>query len=199
MWITTTKPLRGWLISFNIYTQCCTLLTKKCTHDSWFVLSCCSCLLTYFTQTLQGYFTGTGAIIRVLAKLRLLNKMQCTPDISISNDSANTPHRSPVRASYGVYFMNSYSERVSFLLFILCSLSRYIRCNRMFCFATVDRGSIMARMHRWSVMIYGSLQAEFMETNYNSHIHRYGTSIFGKIVVDISKSINNNNQIFWRL
>ena len=30
-------------------------------------------------------------------------------------------------------------------------------------FATVDRGSIMARIHRWSVMIYGSLQAERKE------------------------------------
>ena len=48
-------------------------------------------------------------------------------------------------------------------------------------------------------MIYGSLQAEFMETKYNSDIHRYGTSIFGKIVVNISKLINNNNEIFWRL
>ena len=66
-------------------------------------------------------------------------------------------------------------------------------------FATVNRGSIMARIHWWSVMIYGSLQAQLMETTYNSHIHRYGTSIFGKIVVNISKSINNNNQIFWRL
>ena len=45
-------------------------------------------------------------------------------------------------------------------------------------------------------MIYGSLQAEFMETKYNSHIFRYGTYVFGKIVVNISKSINNNNQIF---
>ena len=66
-------------------------------------------------------------------------------------------------------------------------------------FATVNRDSIMARIHRWSVMSYGSLQAEFMETKYNSHIHRCGTSVFGKIVVDISKSINNNNQIFLRL
>ena len=41
-------------------------------------------------------------------------------------------------------------------------------------FATVDKGRIMARIHRWSVMIYGSLQAEFMETKYNSHIHGYG-------------------------
>ena len=29
-------------------------------------------------------------------------------------------------------------------------------------------------------MIYGSLRAEFMETKYNSHIHRYGTFVFGK-------------------
>ena len=54
-------------------------------------------------------------------------------------------------------------------------------------------------VNRWSMMITCSLQAEFMETKYNSHIYRYGTSIFGKIVVDISKSINNNNQIFLRL
>ena len=43
----------------------------------------------------------------------------------------------------------------------------------------------MARIHRWSVMIYGSLQAEFMETNYNIHIHGYGKFVFGKIVVNI--------------
>ena len=66
-------------------------------------------------------------------------------------------------------------------------------------FATVDKGSIMARIHRWSVMIYGSPQAEFMETTYNSHIHGYGTSVFGKIVVNLSESINNNNKKFWRL
>ena len=59
-------------------------------------------------------------------------------------------------------------------------------------FATVDRGSTRARMYRWSVMIYGSLQAEFMETKYNSHINGYGTSSFGTIVVNISTSINNN-------
>ena len=45
-------------------------------------------------------------------------------------------------------------------------------------------------------MIYGSRQAEFMETKYNSRIHRYGTSVFGKIVVNIYKSINNNNKMF---
>ena len=48
-------------------------------------------------------------------------------------------------------------------------------------------------------MIYGSLQAEFMETKYNSHIHGNGTSDFDNIVVDVSESINNNNQIFRRL
>ena len=48
-------------------------------------------------------------------------------------------------------------------------------------------------------MIYGSLQSEFIETKYNSHVDRYGTYIFGKTVVDISEPIINNNQIFWRL
>ena len=48
-------------------------------------------------------------------------------------------------------------------------------------------------------MVYGSLQSEFMEIKYNSHIHGYGTTVFGKIAVNISKSINNNNKKFWRL
>ena len=66
-------------------------------------------------------------------------------------------------------------------------------------FVIVDRGGIMAKLHRWSVMIYGSLQGEFMETRYNSRINMYGTSIFDTIVVDISKSINSNNQTLWRM
>ena len=44
-------------------------------------------------------------------------------------------------------------------------------------------------------MIYGSVQFEFMGSKYNGHIHRYGTPIFVKIVLYISKPINNNNQI----
>ena len=48
-------------------------------------------------------------------------------------------------------------------------------------------------------MMYSNLQAEFMETKYNSHMQGYGTSVFGKIVINISKSINNNNEIFRRL
>ena len=48
-------------------------------------------------------------------------------------------------------------------------------------------------------MIYGSLQAEFMETKCNGHIHIYGTPIFGKIVVYVSKPNNNDNQILWML
>ena len=66
-------------------------------------------------------------------------------------------------------------------------------------FVTVDGCSIMAWIHRWSVRIYGSLQAEFMETKYNSHIYRYGTPVFGTSVFNVSKSINNNNQLLWRL
>ena len=63
--------------------------------------------------------------------------------------------------------------------FKLCNFAVVaIECS----FATVYRCSIMARIHRWSVMIYGSLQAEFTETKYNSHFHGYGTSVFGKIV-----------------
>ena len=48
-------------------------------------------------------------------------------------------------------------------------------------------------------MIYDSLHAEFMETKDNGHIHRYGTPISDEIVVHVSKSINNDNQILWSL
>ena len=90
-------------------------------------------------------------------------------------------------SSTGVFSINRFKLRN----FAVCA----IECS----FATVYRGRIMARIHRLSVMIYGILQAEFMETKYNSHIHGYGTSVYGKIVVDISQSINNNKQIFRRL
>ena len=49
------------------------------------------------------------------------------------------------------------------------------------------------------MMIYGSLQAKFMETKHNSLIHKYGILIFGEIVVYVSKPINNDNQLIWRL
>ena len=84
-------------------------------------------------------------------------------------------------SSRGVFSINRFKLRNFAVVAIECS------------FATIYRGSIMAIIHRWSVMIYGSLQAEFMETKYNSHIHGYGISVFGKIVVNISKSINKNN------
>ena len=87
-------------------------------------------------------------------------------------------------SSRGVFGSNRFKLRYFAVVAIECS------------YATVYGGSIMARIHRSSVMIYGSPQAEFMETRYNSHIHGYGLSVFGKIVVNISKSINNNNQIF---
>ena len=47
-------------------------------------------------------------------------------------------------------------------------------------------------------MIYGSIQAEFMETNIG-HIHRYGTPIFGNNVIYVFKPIQNENQILWML
>ena len=32
------------------------------------------------------------------------------------------------------------------------------------------------------MMVYSSLQAEFMVTKYDGHIHRYGALVFGKLV-----------------
>ena len=48
-------------------------------------------------------------------------------------------------------------------------------------------------------MIYGSLEAKFMETKRSGHMHRYGLPIFGYIVVYVSKPINDDNQILWWL
>ena len=49
------------------------------------------------------------------------------------------------------------------------------------------------------MMMYGSLQAKLMETAHNSLIHKYGISIFSEIFVYVSKPINNDNQLIWRL
>ena len=35
----------------------------------------------------------------------------------------------------------------------------------------------MTRIYRWSMMVYSSLQAEFMVTKYDGHIHRYGALV----------------------
>ena len=53
----------------------------------------------------------------------------------------------------------------------------------------------MTRIHRRSMMVYSRLQAKFMGTQCNGDTHRYGTSIFMNTVVDVSESINNDNQI----
>ena len=54
-------------------------------------------------------------------------------------------------------------------------------------------------MYRRSMMIYSSLLAKYKGTMPNSRIHRYGASIFGDIIINVSKSINKEKQIFWRL
>ena len=57
----------------------------------------------------------------------------------------------------------------------------------------------MTGMYRRSMMIYSSPSAKFKGTKPNDRIHRYGASIFGDIIVNVSKSINEEKQIFWRL
>ena len=84
-------------------------------------------------------------------------------------------------SSRGVFGINHFKLHNFAVIAIECS------------FATVDRGSIMARIHRWSVMMCRlNLWRPITTVVYMEHV-------FGKIVVNISKLINNNNQIFWRL
>ena len=79
--------------------------------------------------------------------------------------------------SRGVFCINHIKLRNFVVITIECSI------------ATVDRGSIMTRIYRWSMMVYSSLQAEFMVTKYDGHIHRYGALVFGKLVINVSKCI----------
>ena len=48
-------------------------------------------------------------------------------------------------------------------------------------------------------MIYSSMYAKFKGTKPNGRIHRYGAFIFDDIIINVSKSINKEKQIFWRL
>ena len=57
----------------------------------------------------------------------------------------------------------------------------------------------MTGIYRRSIMILNRPWAEFKETKHNGRIHRYVASIFGDIIVSVSKSINEDRQIFWRL
>ena len=47
------------------------------------------------------------------------------------------------------------------------------------------------------MVVYGSLQAKFMGTKHDSHIHRYGTPEFGNIIFHIAKPYNYDKQILW--
>ena len=57
--------------------------------------------------------------------------------------------------SRGVFCINHIKLRNFVVITIECSI------------ATVDRGSIMTRIYRWSMMVYSSRQAEFMVTKYD--------------------------------
>ena len=48
----------------------------------------------------------------------------------------------------------------------------------------------MTEMYRRSMMIYSSPQAKFKGTKSNGRIHWYEVSIFGDIIINVSKSIN---------
>ena len=142
----------------------------------------------------SGGNTSSSTQVSALIPRPAFNWMERMCQRHGSNQNSHPPDlvRKP---SYNQFIHNHISSRWVFGIKYFKLRNFAIECS----FATLDRGSIMARIHRWSMMVYDSLQAEFMETKYNSHIHMNGTSVFGKIVVNIFKSINNNNQIFWRL
>ena len=76
--------------------------------------------------------------------------------------------------SRGVFCINHIKLRNFVVITIECSI------------ATVDRGSIMTRIYRWSMMVYSSLQAEFMVTKYDGQIHRYGYPWYKETFLDTS-------------
>ena len=72
--------------------------------------------------------------------------------------------------SRGVFCINHIKLRNFVVITIECSI------------ATVGRGSIMTRIYRWSMMVYSSLQAEFMVTKYDGYIHRYGALVHDNLL-----------------
>ena len=47
------------------------------------------------------------------------------------------------------------------------------------------------------MMIYSSLQVKFQRTKHNGRIQRYGASIFGDIIIKVSKSINKEKHVIY--
>ena len=78
--------------------------------------------------------------------------------------------------SRGVFCINHIKLRNFVVITIECSI------------ATVDRGSIMTRIYRWSMMVYSSLQAEFMVTKYDHIINMDFTSISTEIGCNMGES-----------
>ena len=73
-------------------------------------------------------------------------------------------------SSRGVFRINHFKLRNVAVVAIECS------------FATADTGSIMTRIQRWSVMIYGSLQAEFMVTIYKKYLYLVERNAFQNVI-----------------
>ena len=147
-------------------------------------------------QGRQGENTSSNPQISALIPRPAFNGMERMCQRHGSNQNSHPPvlDRKPL-CNQPIRYHTSSRRVFGINRFKFCnSTVTAIKCS----FATVYRGSIMARTHKWSVTIYGSLQTEPMETKHNSHTHGYGTSAFGKFVVNIFKSINNSNQIFRR-
>ena len=129
---------------------------------------------------------------RLFPGLILIGSRECTSAMRVIElpSSCSSPKT--------LYVINSYITTYAVDEFLLWIISNSVTLLSSQCFFTVvDRWSIMTRIHWRSVMVYGSLQAEFMGTKGDGHW--CGTHIFGDIIVHIFEPINNDNQIPWRL
>ena len=83
--------------------------------------------------------------------------------------------------SRGVFCINHIKLRNFVVITIECSI------------ATVDRGSIMTRIYRWSMMVYSSLQAEFMVTKYDGHIQKIFQTWHEEQLIKVGRGGDRNN------
>ena len=89
--------------------------------------------------------------------------------------------------SRGVFCINHIKLRNFVVITIECSI------------ATVDRGSIMTRIYRWSMMVYSSLQAEFMVTKYHlSRFHVWQASHCDLAVINTVRQETMNRHLICR-
>ena len=132
----------------------------------------------------SGGNTSSYPQVSALIHRPAFNGMERTCQRHVSNQNSHPPvlFRKPLCNQFIHYHINSRGDfRIShFKLRNVAVVA--IECS----FATADTGSIMTRIQIWSVMIYGSLQAEFIETMYKKYLYLVEGNAFQNVISEMT-------------